>query len=209
MSIFSDLSQQAFKLVSSTAGDMLKKQGVSLIGDMLKGGSQKAIEAVTGAVEKSTGIDMAGIIKDGREATETEQKALQEFELNNADMLRLQIETDLAKYNTQHETIQTEIKSDNFFKSGWRPSIGWVMAYQFFMLTNILFFGAIRAMFSETLTFTDFCIDFGGLLGECTVLLLAESSALGINMIMRSRDKKLKAGDTSPGVIGSLINRFK
>ena len=116
MSIFSDLSQQAFKLVSSTAGDMLKKQGVSLIGDMLKGGSQKAIEAVTGAVEKSTGIDMAGIIKDGREATEVEKKALQEFEINNADMLKFQLELEAkdrdSARNREVEIVKATGKKD-------------------------------------------------------------------------------------------------
>lgn len=59
------------------------------------------------------------------------QRAAAELELlklkQSGDLAVLSAETDLAK--AQIELNGIEAQSDNLFKSGWRPAVGWVCAF--------------------------------------------------------------------------------
>jgi len=48
-----------------------------------------------------------------------------------AELSKIVLEDDFQLALAQIQTNQTEAQSDNIFKSGWRPSIGWVCSIAF------------------------------------------------------------------------------
>lgn len=93
-------------------------------------------------------FDLAGkvfdkIFPDPKQAAEAKLKM---FELQQqGELAVLQAETALA--TGQMEINKVEAGSDSFFKSGWRPAVGWIcvfgLFYQFVFLPFATFFLAL------------------------------------------------------------------
>jgi hypothetical protein len=93
-------------------------------------------------------FDLAGkvfdkIFPDPKQAAEAKLKM---FELQQqGELAVLQAETALA--TGQMEINKVEAASDSFFKSGWRPAVGWIcvfgLFYQFVFLPFATFFLAL------------------------------------------------------------------
>lgn len=93
-------------------------------------------------------FDLAGkvfdkIFPDPKQAAEAKLKM---FELQQqGELAVLQAETELA--TGQMEINKVEAGSDSFFKSGWRPAVGWIcvfgLFYQFVFLPFATFFLAL------------------------------------------------------------------
>ena len=93
-------------------------------------------------------FDLAGkvfdkIFPDPQQAAAAKLKL---FELQQAGELKV-LEAETALATGQMEINKVEAASDSFFKSGWRPAVGWIcvfgLFYQFVFLPFATFFLAL------------------------------------------------------------------
>lgn len=90
-------------------------------------------------------FDLAGKVFDKifPDPAQAAQAKLEMFKLQQAGELKV-LEAETALAQGQLEINKVEAASDNIFKSGWRPAVGWIsvfgLAYQFVFLPFGTFF---------------------------------------------------------------------
>jgi len=93
-------------------------------------------------------FDLAGKVFDKifPDPQQAAQAKLKLFELQQAGELKV-LEAETALATGQMEINKVEAASDSFFKSGWRPAVGWIcvfgLFYQFVFLPFATFFLAL------------------------------------------------------------------
>lgn len=161
----------------------------------------KAAPALGGALYGGAGYAVgSGIAKllgveDSPEAVQAAlqqdpQAALKLRELE-AEIERARINADLDRQRMVNETMRVEAQQDGWFKSGWRPALGWVF-------TGSL--GALSMAMAWTVINDPTVVSDGEFTGMLVWLFVTMGAALGINVKKRSDDKQV-------GVAPSFIDR--
>lgn len=110
--------------------------------------------------------------------------------------MTLQAET--AQIAQINETMRAELKHDGWFKSGWRPGIGWVLAFSIAGLMAAL----VYAMFSQPAKAPE-------IISSATIIISLMLGVLGVNIKKRSDDKDSLLGKETGGILGALAQRIK
>lgn len=110
--------------------------------------------------------------------------------------MTLQAET--AQIAQINETMRAELRHDGWFKSGWRPFIGWITGFSF---------GGIMA----SLIYSIFSVPENApeVIASATVIISIMLTVLGINIKKRSDDKATMLGKDTGGIFGALAERIK
>lgn len=106
--------------------------------------------------------------------------------------LRLQAEQAAAAEKTKqmtevNATIRAELGTEGWFKSGWRPAIGWVMALSFAVMSGAMAYALIIDP-SQLPSIMDGII----------TLIVAMGTVLGVNINARTTEKHLEQTGTKP-----------
>ncbi|WP_110647596.1 3TM-type holin [Salinicola peritrichatus] len=106
--------------------------------------------------------------------------------------LRLQAEQAAAAEKTKqmtevNATIRAELGTEGWFKSGWRPAIGWVMALAFAVMSGAMAYALIVDP-SQLPSIMDGII----------TLIVAMGTVLGVNINARTTEKHLQTTGTKP-----------
>ena len=114
------------------------------------------------------------------------------------ELRRMKIEAETAQITQINETMRAELKTDGWFKSGWRPTIGYVTSFSFAGLMA----GLVYALFKEPGNASD-------IIAEASIVLTAMLTVLGVNITQRSGDKRASIGQNTPGILGSIAERIR
>ena len=165
----------------------------------------KAAPALGGALYGGAGYAVgSGIAKllgveDSPEAVQAAlqqdpQAALKLRELE-AEMERARINADLDRQRMVNETMRVEAQQDGWFKSGWRPALGWVFT---------LSLGTLAGSMAFTIVKDPTVVSDGEFTGMLVWLFVTMGAALGINVKKRSDDKQ---GGSSGGFLDNVLTR--
>lgn len=81
------------------------------------------------------------------------------------------------------ETMRAELGTQGWFKSGWRPAVGWVMAYAFAALAT----GLTWTMITDP-------SQFPSIVDAAIALIVVMGPVLGLNLHERTKTYQIKAG---------------
>ena len=114
------------------------------------------------------------------------------------EMRTLQLEAETARIKEVNTTMRAELQHDGWFKSGWRPMIGWVVAFSFGALMLALVYAILKspATASEVVT-------------SATVIITMMLAVLGVNIKQRSNDKARQVGVEPVGLLQAILGTRK
>lgn len=179
-------------------------EAAPMIGTLLGGGPGGAVGSM---ISQALGVENTpdAVSKALQNDPEALQK-IKQLELDHERELRRLmltheqkvLEEETARITQTHETMRAELKHEGVFKSGWRPAIGWVMAFVFGGLIASL----VYAIIQEPSTAPQ-------VVDSATVIITVMLGVLGISVRERSRDKRTQQGLIQPGILESISERIR
>lgn len=122
---------------------------------------------------------------------------LKEVESNNAAQLqRAVIEAETARMTEINKTMRAEYAADGWYKTGWRPMIGYVLAFGFGGILS----GLVYSLFTHP-------ENAGDIVSNATVIITTMCAVLGISVRERSKDKAATNGRPYPSLLDKVFNR--
>jgi len=112
---------------------------------------------------------------------------------NERELRKMNLEAASKDLAQQHQTIRAELASDNWYKSGWRPTIGWVLALSLAAIMG----GLAYSIFVQPGKAAE-------IMSAASGVLMFMAGLLGYNAKKRSDDKAMAAG-FQPRTIGDAI----
>lgn len=107
-----------------------------------------------------------------------------------------------ARLGETQKTMRAELAADDGFKSGWRPMIGYTMAFVFGINGVALAIGLIYSVMNDPAQVSE-------LLSALMVLAAAMAPVLGVNIARRSADKQTAmTGQTQNTLMQGLADRL-
>ncbi|WP_224798167.1 3TM-type holin [Idiomarina abyssalis] len=167
-----------------------------LLGSLLgpAGASAGGLIASALGVDENPEAVMQAIQQDPQAAVKLQQIERE----HERELRRMKIEAETAQITQVNETMRAELKADGWYKSGWRPMIGYVTAFSFAGLMA----GLVYALFKEPGKASD-------IIAEASIVLTAMLTVLGVNITQRSGDKRASIGQNTPGILGSIAERIR
>lgn len=165
-----------------------------MVGSLLAGSAGSAagrlLASVLGVEEKPEAVEEA--LRQDPDAALKVKKLEREHE-RELTSLHLQAETSrLAEINA---TMRAELAHDGWFKSGWRPGLGWVFTFSLGSLVGVMVYAVAR----DHSLVTD--AQFTGML---VWLFVTMGGALGLNVRERSKDKARMMGEKPRSFMDAL-----
>lgn len=169
-----------------------------LVGGALYGG---AGSAVGGLIASVLGVDetpeaVAQAMRDPEAAIKIKQIE-QEHE---REILSLSLQAETTRLSEINKTMRAELKADGWFKSGWRPGIGWVFGGSLGYLVGVMGYTLLQ---DPTL------VSDSDFMGAVIWLIGTMGAVLGVNVKQRSNDKARQHGYEPPGFMSSIATRVR
>lgn len=101
-----------------------------------------------------------------------------------------------ARLQTTQETMRAELQHEGVYKSGWRPAIGWVMAFSFGAMTAAMAVSVLRDP-SQLPDVMDGII----------TLIVSMGAVLGVNIHSRSKDKRVSMTGEMPATFMDALKK--
>lgn len=122
---------------------------------------------------------------------------LKTAESNNATALqRAIIEATTQRIVEVNKTMRAEYAADGWFKTGWRPMIGYMLA---FSMGGVMA-GLVYSLFTHP-------ENAGEIVANATIIISAMCAVVGVNIRERSKDKAAANGQPYASMIKGLFNR--
>lgn len=141
-------------------------------------------------------------------ATQDPEKRAELIRINNThkeklEQMRLDAELahaaeETARLTETNKTMRAELGADGWFKSGWRPALGWVFAASL---------GAMAGVMAYTVAMEPTLVGDPEFTGMLVWLFVTMGAALGINVRERSKDKARMMGDSPKNFMDSILKR--
>lgn len=171
-----------------------------LIGGVLAGPAGAAAGTLLASIFGTDGTPeaVAAAIKSDPEAA----VKLREAELAHAEaMRRLYLEAKASeqaaitqRLTAINKTMRAELETDGWFKSGWRPAIGWAMAFS--IISIVVGLGSVLMNDPSKVR---------AVVDGIIALLAVMGPVLGVNIHARSRETQTKLTGRSPDSLLSAI----
>ena len=171
------------------------------LGSPLAGG---VVSGAAGIVTSLLGVENspAGLIA----ATQDPDKRAELVRIDNEhkrELTRMAIEAkakadaeETARLAETQATMRAELSTGGWFKTGWRPMVGWVMAYSFAALAT----GLTWTMVSDP-------SQFPSIVDTAIALIVVMGPVLGLNLRERTKTYQIKAGQKPTSFLDSLLLR--
>lgn len=183
-----DSIKSAVAGVAPVLGGMLGGPAGGAVGSLIAGAL--GVEETPDAVAKAMQSDPEAAVKLQKLQNEHER-----------ELRRMDIEARTKEFSQLHKTIRQELQSDNFYKSGWRPTIGWVLALSLAGIMGTIAY-AIAIQPDKA----------AEIMSAASGVLMFMAGLLGYNAKKRSDDKALAQGFQPRGIgdaISGIFNRGK
>lgn len=95
-----------------------------------------------------------------------------------------------------NKTMRAELAHDGWWRAGWRPAVGWVMALSVLAIVG----GLVASLVREP-------GQIEPVVDAIIALVVVMGPVLGVNIHQRSRDKQVAAGIQPAGLLQSLLGR--
>lgn len=122
---------------------------------------------------------------------------IKEVQLNNeAQLQRCIIEAETARQAEINATMRAEYAADGWYKTGWRPMIGYMLA---FSMGGIMT-GLVYSLFKHP-------ENAGDIVANATIIISAMCAVVGVNIRERSKDKAAALGQTRTGLLDKVLTK--
>ncbi|WP_110599809.1 3TM-type holin [Salinicola lusitanus] len=112
------------------------------------------------------------------QALQSDPESLAKVRAAELSLEQARVEAETRRQETVNETMRDELQADGWFKSGWRPAVGWVMALSF----GGLAFSLCAAILRDP-------SQLPSLMDAVITLVVAMGTVVGVNINARSNDK--------------------
>jgi hypothetical protein len=131
-----------------------------------------------------------------------------EVEMNKivADMTVALEKEETAKMRVINKTMQTEYKTDSWFKSSWRPLFGYLLAIDFTIFILYILHLAELAVTGKSAIAMQM---IPTLVSAFTILFSAGFAVVGVTVHSRGHEKLAKMGIEKPGILTTIGAVFK
>lgn len=190
----------------------LVAEGAPLLGGLLGGPIGGAAGAIVASIfgTEAEPDKVAEAIKADPQA----MVKLRQAEMDHAaELRRMTLEAETARLAEVNATMRAEAAAEDPYVRRWRPTIGYIVAFQLGLLGLAVFAvagGAIVATFTgDAAQVTSLFDGLAKLITALTAILAIELTVLGVNITKRSQDKQVRHGQTpEPGVLQSIAKRI-
>lgn len=175
----------------------LLAKGAPLLGTALGG---PAGGAVGGLISHALGVDADPNKILERLQTDPDAMAkLRDLEYQHRERLQaMVIESETKQVTEINKTMRAELLADGWFKSGWRPLLGYIVGINI----GLLLFSLAYSIFTEPKSAAD-------VVASATVILTMALGVLGYNVKQRTNDKQALLGQKTPGILESVADRIR
>lgn len=172
-------------------------KGAPLIGAALGG---PAGGAVGGLIASALGVDNdPGQILQKLKTDPDALAKIKQLEYRHKERLEsMAIEAQTAQMTEVNKTMRAELLADGWFKSGWRPLLGYIVGINI----GLILFSLAYSIFADPKSAAD-------VVASATVILTMALGVLGYNVKQRTNDKHAILGQKTPGLLQALAERVK
>lgn len=181
-----------WKDVASTVGAYAPAIGGAL------GGSAGAAVGTLAATALGVEDNPEAVANAVKNDPEAQRKILELQNNHKEEITRLQLEAETTRLSEINKTMRAETESDNIFKSGWRPALGWVFTASMAGMSGTLMYALVNDIS---------LINDESFMTTVTWLTVTVGGALGINIRERSKDKAMQKGFTPKSFMDSIIKK--
>lgn len=181
-------------------GKQIAGTGATLLGGAIGGPAGARLGAVVAqalGVESSEPSDIALAIERDPQA------AVKLREVESAERIRLQeivtsqvlaeITAGTEQQKAVNETMRAELSACDPYRARWRPTFGYVMAFNMAIM-SIAFFAAVTAVIFDPENAGKISNGFGEMVGAFVTIFSLGLGVLGVQVHQRSADKRAAAG---------------
>lgn len=191
-------------------GKKIASTGATLLGTAIGGGAGGSL--LGGIVADALGVENEPD-EISKAIDRDPQAAVKLKEIQSRERVRLQeiaskqaiaeIEAEAARHRSINETMRAELQASDNFRGRWRPTFGYVMAFNMAVI-SIAFFAAVVAVILEPEQGGNIADGFAAMLASFVTIFSLGLGVLGIQVHQRSKDKQLAAGVKEPTLLQRL-----
>ena len=196
-------------------GKKIASTGATLLGTAIGGGAGGSL--LGGIVADALGVEndpdeiSKAIDKDPEAAVKLRQiQSDERVQLRKiaATQAVAEVEAESQRLQTVNETMRAELQAADNFRGRWRPTFGYVMAFNMAAI-SVAFFVAIMSILYQPEHAGDISSGFSAMLGAFVTIFSLGLGVLGIQVHQRSKDKRLAAGIQEPGILQSVGSKLQ
>lgn len=191
-------------------GKKIASTGATLLGTAIGGGAGGSL--LGGIVADVLGVEndpdeISKAIDRDPEAAVKLRQIQSEERVNLREIASKQaiaeIEAGTARHQAINETMRAELQAADNYRARWRPTFGYVMAFNMATI-SIAFFAAVVAVIVTPEQGGNIADGFSAMLASFVTVFSLGLGVLGIQVHKRSQDKRLAAGIQEPGILQKL-----
>jgi len=199
-------------------GKKIASTGATLLGTAIGGGAGGSL--LGGIVADALGVENEPD-EISKAIDRDPQAAVKLREIQSQERVRLreiagkqaiaEIEAETARHQSINETMRAELQANDHYRGRWRPTFGYVMAFNMATI-SIAFFAAVIAVILEPEQGGNIADGFSAMLASFVTIFSLGLGVLGIQVHQRSKDKRLAAGVPEPTLLqrlGSIAGKQK
>lgn len=120
---------------------------------------------------------------------------IQALELNNAaEIQKLLIQAETTRLAEINRTMRAEYATEGWFKTGWRPVIGYTVALCFAAVVLAIVYAIVKDPSKAS-----------DLVNEASMIMTTMLVVLGVQVRERSKDKRTAMGDRGPTLLQQIF----
>lgn len=191
-------------------GKKIASTGATLLGTAIGGGPGGSL--LGGIVADALGVENEPD-EISKAIDRDPQAAVKLKEIQSKERVRLQeiaskqaiaeIEAETARHRSINETMRAELQAEDNYRGRWRPTFGYVMAFNMAVI-SIAFFAAVVAVILEPEQGGNIADGFAAMLASFVTIFSLGLGVLGIQVHQRSKDKRLASGVKEPTLLQRL-----
>lgn len=197
-------------------GKKIAGTGATLLGGAVGGAAGARLGAI---VAEALGVDSNDPSDIAWAIERDPQAAVKLREIQSAERIRLQeitasqvlaeISAGTEQQKAVNETMRAELSACDPYRARWRPTFGYVMAFNMAVM-SIAFFASVAAIIFAPESAGLISSGFADMVGAFVTIFSLGLGVLGVQVHQRSRDKRAAAGISEISTIdriGGLIKR--
>ncbi|WP_018124961.1 3TM-type holin [Desulfovibrio oxyclinae] len=165
----------------------------------------RAAETASNVARTLTGADDESAV----DALKADPALLMEFQTRMRQFAMQEMQEQTKRLRQINRTMRTEYESANTYKTGWRPAVGWVLAFSFLIIVLAVVVPWVWFTFDDPSQVSPMLESAARLIGALNNPIIAMAAVLGVLIKKRSDDKHaaIDAPDKG-GTLGKLYQQY-
>ncbi|WP_018126134.1 3TM-type holin [Desulfovibrio oxyclinae] len=164
----------------------------------------KVAETASNVARTLTGADDESAV----DALKADPSLLVEFQTRMRQFAMQEMREKTQRLQEINRTMRVEYESANTYKTGWRPAVGWVLAFSFLIIVLAVVVPWVWFTFEDPAQVSPMLESAARLIGALNNPIIAMAAVLGVLIKKRSDDKHAASTSRPSGTLAGLYQKY-